>query len=181
MSSVTTIPEATRYFAELGYGLRFAQDNERVWWVDLVGGTEVIPRYGSGLTKEAAVGWAVARWPAEKDRPTVGGQLRALGMRKGILLQMADEGEIELRCMVEPCYCPGGDSYFDFKLHPPGAWAPTDGHHPKRRMEGGQRTRDNSRLEHTRCNNLDHKRLEKPEKERAAAIAKWLQKYRGGS
>jgi hypothetical protein len=48
-------------------------------------------------------------------------------------------------------------------------------------MEGGQQTRENIRLEHTRCNNLDHKRLEKPEEERPAAVAKWLQKYKGVS
>jgi len=155
----------------------FTIDNSRVHWAGLVkaGGEVVFLRYGSGASTESAATYALERWSkGEEDRPTVGGQLRALGVKRGILLVLADEGLLELRCTVKPCYCPYGDDYFDFKLHPPGPWAATDGHHQVRRMDGGERTRDNTTLEHTRCNNLDHKRIETPVDQQAEGVAKWL-------
>jgi hypothetical protein len=106
-------------------------------------------------------------------------QLRALNVKRGILLTMAEEGMIdEVRCLAEECYSTKGRTYFEYKLHPPGPWAPSDGHNPKLKRDGGQRLRDNTRLEHTRCNNLDFKRLEITDlTKRAEAVARWHAKY----
>jgi hypothetical protein len=108
---------------------------------------------------------------------TLAEQLRSLGV-KGILVTMAETGALaELRCMMPECYCPEGRNHFDFKDHPPGPYAPTDDHHPTLKKDGGQRTLANTRLAHTRCNNLDYKRLILPEGQRAAAVARWHRKY----
>ena len=56
-----------------------------------------------------------------------------------------------------------------------------DGHHPILKRDGGKRTRDNTRLEHVRCNNMDFKRHELPEEKRAATVARWRKKYSGES
>ena len=83
-------------------------------------------------------------------------QLEAKGVKRGILHQMAKEGQLtDLRCEMPSCYCQEGRKHFDMKSHPMTDWAPNADHSPILRMHCGKLTPDNVRLAHVLCNNRD--------------------------
>jgi hypothetical protein len=83
-------------------------------------------------------------------------QLEAMGVKRGILHQMAKEGQLtDLRCEMPSCYCPKGRKHFAMKTHPMHDWAPNPDHSPILKMHGGSLTPDNVRLAHVLCNNRD--------------------------
>jgi hypothetical protein len=111
---------------------------------------------------------------------TVADWLRGLGV-KGVLVSMAEKGLItERRCMMERCYSPKGPEHFDPQPHPPRRWSPSRDHHPMLKKDGGHRTSDNIRLAHILCNNLDYAWHNLPEEKRAAAEARWRNRYSKG-
>jgi hypothetical protein len=98
----------------------------------------------SGALDDASVGHRVAEG------------LRARGMVRGILVQMAEREQIiELRCEMPKCFCPKGRAHFDPKSTPMTAWAPNADHYPILKRAGGKLRADNVRLAHVRCNNTD--------------------------
>ena len=58
-------------------------------------------------------------------------KLEALGVRRGILRRLAQDGQIlDVRCEMPQCYCSRGRRHFDPR--PTGsAWSPTADHYPK--------------------------------------------------
>jgi hypothetical protein len=99
---------------------------------------------------------------AEVRRDRIGGmaetaveKLEALGVRRGILWQLARDGQIiDVCCEMPQCYCFRGRSYFEPR---PDAydWEPTANHYPRRKMDGGRLSSDNVRLAHRLCNRRD--------------------------
>jgi hypothetical protein len=83
-------------------------------------------------------------------------KLEALGVRRGILRRLAQDGQIlDVRCEMPQCYCSRGRRHFDPR--PTGsAWSPTADHYPKLKMHGGHLTADNVRLAHKLCNQRDY-------------------------
>jgi hypothetical protein len=83
-------------------------------------------------------------------------KLEALGVRRGILWQLARDGQIiDVSCEMPQCYCFRGRSYFEPR---PEAydWEPTANHYPRRKMDGGHLTSENVRLAHRLCNRRDY-------------------------
>ena len=83
-------------------------------------------------------------------------KLEALGVGRGILWQLARDGQIvDVRCEMPQCYCSRGRSHFEPR---PEAydWEPTANHYPRRRMDGGRLTSENVRLAHRLCNRRDY-------------------------
>lgn len=105
-------------------------------------------------------------------------ELRALGVRK-ILVIAAEQGWItEKKCCMEHCFSPGGRGWFVSVPAlglPRSPWEPTHEHAPRPKRSGGIREVHNAVLAHRRCNNVGHK-LE--------ALAEYLESIRlpeGGS
>lgn len=88
---------------------------------------------------------------------TIADQLRALGVRRGVLVRMAQSGQIiELRCEMPKCYCHKGRSYFEPRTHPQrSVWAPSADHYPQLQADGGKLVPWNVRLAHVLCNQED--------------------------
>jgi hypothetical protein len=87
---------------------------------------------------------------------TAVGKLEALGVHRGILWQLARDGQIiDVRCEMPQCYCFRGRSYFEPR---PEAydWEPTANHYPRRKMDGGRLASENVRLAHRLCNRRDY-------------------------
>src|SRR5688572_33390400 len=83
-------------------------------------------------------------------------QLEDKGVRRGILHQMAKDGQLtDLRCEMPSCYCDKGRKHFAFKTNPMHDWAPNPDHYPRLKMHGGKLTADNVRLAHVLCNDRD--------------------------
>lgn len=83
-------------------------------------------------------------------------QLEDKGVKRGILHQMAKDGQLtDLRCEMRSCYCPKGRKHFAFKTNPMHKWAPNPDHSPILKMHGGKLTADNVRVAHVLCNNRD--------------------------
>ena len=83
-------------------------------------------------------------------------QLEAKGVKRGILHQMAKDGQLtDLRCEMPSCYCNEGRKHFDRKTHPMSDWAPNPDHYPRLKMHGGHLLAANVRLAHVLCNNRD--------------------------
>jgi hypothetical protein len=94
---------------------------------------------------------------AKGSRPSVVEQLEQRGVVRGILVQMAKDGQlVELRCEMPSCYCPERRRYFDAKKNPMPDWALNVDHYPKLKMDGGTRRQENVRLAHVLCNNRDY-------------------------
>src|SRR5438067_1220909 len=80
-------------------------------------------------------------------------RLRDLGVLRGILLEMAERGQIvDVRCEMPFCYCPRGCRAFDDKAKPMPDWALNLDHHPILQSLGGTRTAGNVRMAHVFCN-----------------------------
>ncbi len=88
---------------------------------------------------------------------TIEDQLRARGVRRGVLIQMAQREQIiELRCEMPKCYCHKGRSYFEPRSHPQRRnWAPSADHYPQLQADGGKLVPWNVRLGHVLCNQED--------------------------
>jgi hypothetical protein len=83
-------------------------------------------------------------------------QLEAKGVKRGILHQMAKDGQLtDLRCEMPSCYCPKGRKHIDMKTDPMRDWAPNPDYSPILKMHCGKLTPDNVRLAHVLCNNRD--------------------------
>lgn len=83
-------------------------------------------------------------------------QLEAKGVKRGILHQMAKEGQLtELRCEMPSCYCPKGPKHIAMKSTPMHDWALNADHYPRLKMHGGHLVAENVRLAHVLCNNRD--------------------------
>jgi hypothetical protein len=83
-------------------------------------------------------------------------QLEAKGVKRGILHQMAKQGQLtDLRCEMPSCYCKKGRKHFAMKSTPMHDWAPNPDHYPRLKMHGGELGPDNVRLAHVLCNNRD--------------------------
>jgi hypothetical protein len=96
--------------------------------------------------------------PAEPAaaRASVVKRLEKLGVRRGILLQLAKDGQIvDVRCEMPQCYCVLGRTYFD-QRPPFSDWSATADHYPRLKMHGGHLTADNVRLAHKLCNRRDY-------------------------
>ena len=89
---------------------------------------------------------------------TAADQLRALGVARGVLIQMAQRGQIiELRCEMPKCYCHKGRGYFEQRSHPRrSVWAPSADHYPLLKADGGRLVPWNVRLAHVLCNQEDY-------------------------
>jgi hypothetical protein len=84
-------------------------------------------------------------------------RLRELGLRRGVLFQMSERGQIvELRCEMPKCYCHKGRAHFDPKSHPPSPWEPSADHYPRLKSDGGKLVPWNVRLAHVLCNREDY-------------------------
>jgi hypothetical protein len=86
-------------------------------------------------------------------------KLERLGIRRGILRQLARDGQlIDVRCEMPQCYCFRGRRHFEPRSASSDwePWEPTADHYPKLKMHGGHLTRDNVRLAHRLCNQRDH-------------------------
>jgi hypothetical protein len=88
----------------------------------------------------------------------VASELRARGVRRGILITAAEGGFItELECQMPTCLCPeelGGPRYFEDRAPALPSWMPTLDHVTQKK-DGGHKTIDNARLAHTLCNRVD--------------------------
>jgi hypothetical protein len=83
-------------------------------------------------------------------------KLEALGVRRGILMQLARDGQlIDVRCEMPQCYCHRGRRCFD-PISSNSDWDSTRDHYPRLKMHGGRLTRDNVRLAHRLCNRRDY-------------------------
>lgn len=84
-------------------------------------------------------------------------QLRELGVVRGVLVRMAQSGQIiELRCEMPKCYCHKGRSYFERRSPPQRRnWAPSADHYPQLKADGGKLDPWNVRLGHVLCNQED--------------------------
>ena len=84
-------------------------------------------------------------------------ELREVGVIRGVLVDLAKGDQIlEVRCEMPHCYHHKGRKVFDPRSRPPSNWELTADHHPQLKMHGGHLTRDNVRLAHRLCNNVDH-------------------------
>jgi hypothetical protein len=85
-------------------------------------------------------------------------QLRELGVRRGVLVRMAQRGQLlELRCEMPTCYCHKGRSHFEQRTHPQrSVWAPSADHYPLLQADGGKLVASNVRLAHVHCNQEDY-------------------------
>jgi hypothetical protein len=88
---------------------------------------------------------------------TIEDQLRARGVHRGVLVQMAKRGQIiELRCEMPKCYCHKGRGHFDERSHSKrSVWAPSADHYPLLQADGGKLDPWNVRLGHVLCNQED--------------------------
>ena len=83
-------------------------------------------------------------------------KLEALGVRSGILWQLARDGQlIDVRCEMPQCYYFRGRRYFEPRS-PLSNWSLTADHYPRLKMHGGLLTPDNVRLAHKLCNQRDY-------------------------
>lgn len=90
---------------------------------------------------------------------SVADRLRALGVMKGVLVQMAERGQLlALKCEMPQCYHHKGRGAFDEVTTPRTDWAPSPDHYPILKSAGGRLVPENVRLSHIRCNNLDYQR-----------------------
>ena len=88
---------------------------------------------------------------------SVADQLRKLGLKKGVLVRMAERGQLlALRCEMPQCYHHKGRGVFDQVTTPRKKWAPSPDHYPILKSAGGQLVAENVRLSHVWCNNRDH-------------------------
>jgi hypothetical protein len=88
-----------------------------------------------------------------RDENSAVGRLKGLGVRRGILLQMAERGQIvDVQCEMPFCYCPRGRREFDERAKPMPDWALNLDHHPLLRSRGGTLTPGNVRMAHVFCN-----------------------------
>jgi hypothetical protein len=98
----------------------------------------------------------------EKNNPaggTVAERLLGLGVKRGILLEMARNGQIpRLKCEMPICYR-GDRRLFDPWPNPRSApgnkWSPNLDHYPELDKDGGERKPWNVRLAHVHCNSMD--------------------------
>jgi hypothetical protein len=88
---------------------------------------------------------------------TIEDQLRELGVVRGVLVRMAQSGQIlELRCEMPKCYCNKGRGYFERRSPPRRVvWAPSADHYPQLQADGGKLVPWNVRLAHVLCNQED--------------------------
>lgn len=92
----------------------------------------------------------------DQDRQVLVLDLGKIGVRRGILVQMAKDGQItELRCETPKCYCPKGRRHFPQPPIPGSEWEPTVDHYPMLKSNGGRRDPWNVRLAHRLCNRED--------------------------
>jgi len=83
-------------------------------------------------------------------------RLKGLGVRRGVLLQLARDGQlVDVRCEMPQCYCFRGRRLFDQRSSG-SDWEPTADHYPRLKMHGGHLTPDNVRLAHRLCNRRDY-------------------------
>jgi hypothetical protein len=94
----------------------------------------------------------------EDGQGTVAGRLKAFGV-KGVLIQMAKNGQLELKCEMPTCYCPNGrrcfDAWPDPRYGPGPEWSPNADHYPTSKRDRGELRPWNVRLAHVSCNNSD--------------------------
>src|SRR5437016_3957992 len=89
----------------------------------------------------------------QKLANAVAERLRDLGVRRGILLQMAERGQIvDVQCEMRFCYCPRGRREFEARDKPMPDWALNVDHHPILRSRTGTLTPGNVRMAHVFCN-----------------------------
>ena len=88
---------------------------------------------------------------------SVADQLRALGMKKGVLVQMAERGQLlVLKCEMPQCYHHKGRGEFDPVGTAGNEWTPARDHYPILKSARGKLVPANVRLSHTWCNNRDY-------------------------
>ena len=89
---------------------------------------------------------------------SVADQLRALGV-KGGLVRMAERGQLlALKCEMPQCYHHIGRGAFDPVTTPRTKWAPSPDHYPILKSAGGHLVPENVRVSHIWCNNRDYGR-----------------------
>jgi hypothetical protein len=93
----------------------------------------------------------------KRRRQAVVDELKAVGVKGGVLRTMAETGQfIKVRCETPKCYREEGRGF----PRPPGApnavWSPTVDHYPTLKMNGGHKDPWNVRLSHKKCNNEDY-------------------------
>jgi hypothetical protein len=82
-------------------------------------------------------------------------RLRGLGVTRGVLIDMAQNGQLlEVRCEMPYCYHASRRD-FDERSKPPGDWELNFDHYPTLDADGGERTPGNARLAHVYCNRTD--------------------------
>lgn len=88
---------------------------------------------------------------------SVADELRKLGVKKGVLVRMAESGQLlALKCEMPQCYHHKGRGAFDPVTTPRTKWAPSPDHYPVLKSAGGRLVPANVRLSHIWCNNLDY-------------------------
>ena len=88
---------------------------------------------------------------------SVADQLRKLGLKKGVLVRMAERGQLlDLKCEMPQCYHHKGRGEFDPVTTRRTKWAPSPDHYPILKSAGGQLVAENVRLSHVWCNNRDY-------------------------
>jgi hypothetical protein len=88
---------------------------------------------------------------------SVADQLRKLGVKKGVLLRMAESGQLlALQCEMPQCYHHKGRGAFDSVGTRPNKWVPSSDHYPILKSAGGKLRPENVRLAHIWCNNRDY-------------------------
>ena len=88
---------------------------------------------------------------------SVADELRKLGVKKGVLLRMAESGQLlALKCEMPRCYQHKGRGAFDPVGTRPNKWVPSPDHYPILKSAGGKLRPENVRLAHIWCNNRDY-------------------------
>lgn len=97
----------------------------------------------------SGVGWPLRRSGHVKQRG------RALGLN-GVLVRMAERGQLLDLCEMLQCYDNTRRGAFDPVTTPTTKWAPSSGHYPILKSAGGHLVPENVRLSHTWCSNRDY-------------------------
>lgn len=84
-------------------------------------------------------------------------KLRAHGVTKGVLVQMAKSGQLhDFKCEMPQCYHHKGRGAFDSVGTKSKDWVPSPDHYPRLKKDGGRLEPANVRLSHVRCNQRDY-------------------------
>ena len=103
---------------------------------------------------------------SEAKNAAIEKRLRDLGISRGVLIDMARNGQLlAVRCEMPDCYHTSRRD-FEERSKPPRDWELNFDHYPTPDRDGGERTPGNARLAHVYCNRID--------RGRRLQIRKWL-------